>query len=175
MNAHLNTPAVLRGIESLAPVVEFPKIQNITLDHSVLSLSVKIALPSLKSLRLANESILQVRPNGLKNLKHLELDKYMNTFSLIQAKLDTVKIHAMKSNNEGLILLIKLLTFQVCLENTTTTVFLDTLYTPWDPDLVGAHQSHGEELDRLEACTCDLAGDWDNEQCLVVVKKLTTG
>ena len=157
----MNTPAVLRGHESLAPVVAFPNIERVCLEHSILSLNVKTSLPSLHSLRLVNESTLQSSANSFNNLKSLELDNYQNRFSLTEAKLETVQIDGTQNEHEGLVMLNRLLSFEVCSQNKQTTVFIDTLYTPWDPDPVLGSLSNVEELDRLEACDCDLAGNWE--------------
>lgn len=143
-----------KSVATLEPVKTYPHIQTVELKNSTMTLNSKTLLPSLSQAKLAQQSTLRLLPSA--NFKHLQLDNYQTPqSSLLDAQLETVDIDATSSQNEGLIMLDKLIKFGVCANNKQTTVSVDTLYTPWQ-----SQETHATELTNLLTPIPALSGKW---------------
>ena len=86
--------------------------------------------------------------------------------------LDAVVIDGRQGQNEGLIMLEKLMTLEVCVSNKITRVKIRTLYTPWDPIEV---ESNELALEKLMSCLCDISGGWNEKNKQVIFTRHTSG
>jgi hypothetical protein len=84
----------------------------------------------------------------------------MNPACLGDMALDTVVIDGRNGTNEGLTMVEKLMTLEVCVNNKYTTVKLKTIYTPWEPH---EFENNNLALDKLLACKCDISGGWNDK------------